>query len=72
MAVVLIVSADGQLLDRVARELEAGAYAVQREPSAKLRWRPFAAPRPTRSSSQPSFPTWSLPSCASCCGAHRT
>jgi PleD family two-component response regulator len=35
MAVVLIVSADGQLPDRVAAELAAGAYAVQRAPSAQ-------------------------------------
>src|SRR5256885_451623 len=35
MAVVLIVSADGQLPDRVAAELAAGAYAVERVPSGQ-------------------------------------
>src|SRR6266513_861181 len=35
MAVVLIISADGELPDRVAAELAAGAYALQRVPSAK-------------------------------------
>ena len=35
MAVVLIVSADGQLLGPVPGELEAGGYAVQRVPSAQ-------------------------------------
>ncbi len=34
MAVVLVVGADGQLLDPVAGELEAGSYAVVRVPSA--------------------------------------
>src|SRR6266540_1904821 len=35
MAVVLIVSADGQSLDRVAGEFDADAYAVERVPSAE-------------------------------------
>jgi len=35
MTVLLVVSADGQLLDTVAAELEAGAYAVQRVPSGQ-------------------------------------